>query len=140
MQCCGSGSASGSVLFWAYRIRIQIRFSHKYGSGSGSFYHQAKKVRKTLISVFCDFFMTFISVQDPDPYVYGPPGSVRQGYISQDPDPDPDPYQNVTDPQHSDTGTFFVRISPRNLNRFSSVHISSESPRGGKNWKKLSFY
>jgi hypothetical protein len=31
------GSASGSV-------------SHKYGSGSGSFHHQAKIVRKTLIS------------------------------------------------------------------------------------------
>jgi hypothetical protein len=25
------------------------------GSGSGSFYHQAKIVRKTLISTFCDF-------------------------------------------------------------------------------------
>jgi hypothetical protein len=28
-------------------------------SGSGSFQHQAKKVRKTLILTFCDFFMTF---------------------------------------------------------------------------------
>jgi hypothetical protein len=37
---------------------------------------------------------------DPDPYVFGPPGSesgyVRQRYESKD----PDPYQNVTDPQH----------------------------------------
>jgi hypothetical protein len=31
-QCCGSGSASGSI-------------SQRYGSGSGSFYNQAKKVR-----------------------------------------------------------------------------------------------
>jgi hypothetical protein len=28
-------------------------------SGSGSFYHQAKPVRKTLIPLFCDFFLTF---------------------------------------------------------------------------------
>ncbi len=33
-QCWGSGSAN-----------------HKYGSGSGSFHHQAKIVRKTLISI-----------------------------------------------------------------------------------------
>jgi hypothetical protein len=33
--------------------------SHRYGSGSGSFYHQAKIVRKTLIPTFCDFFLTF---------------------------------------------------------------------------------
>jgi hypothetical protein len=40
LQCWGSGSASGSV-------------SCKYGfeSGSGSFHHQAKKIRKTLISI-----------------------------------------------------------------------------------------
>jgi hypothetical protein len=32
--------------------------SQRYGSGSGSFYHQAKVVRKTLIptGTFCDFF------------------------------------------------------------------------------------
>ncbi len=89
------GSASGS-------------FSHKYGSGSGygsgSFHHQAKIVRKTLILLFCDFFMTFFtSVPDLDlwdPYVFGPPGSVRQRYGSEDPDPHPDPYQNFTDLQH----------------------------------------
>jgi hypothetical protein len=44
--------------------------------------------------------MTFYQCADPDPYVFGPPGSasgtVRQRYGSED----PDPYQNVTDPQH----------------------------------------
>jgi len=37
-----------------------------YGSGSrfGSFYHQAKIVRKTLISTVFDIFMTFIFEKD----------------------------------------------------------------------------
>jgi hypothetical protein len=61
--------ANQSVLGIRIRIRICIRIriffalpdlhldsvdwlviTHKYGSGSGSFHHQAKKVRKTLIS------------------------------------------------------------------------------------------
>jgi hypothetical protein len=29
--------------------------SQRYGFGSGSFYHQAKIARKTLIHLFCDF-------------------------------------------------------------------------------------
>jgi hypothetical protein len=46
-QCCGSGSLS----FWISRIRILNYF---YRSGSGSFHHQAKMERKTLIStVLC---------------------------------------------------------------------------------------
>ncbi len=48
-QRCGSGSPSGSVgsiCFWASRIRIRI-INQRYGSGS--FYHHAKIVRKTLI-------------------------------------------------------------------------------------------
>jgi hypothetical protein len=40
LLCCGSGSV-GSLCFWA---------KYKYGSGSGSFYHQAKIVRKALFS------------------------------------------------------------------------------------------
>jgi hypothetical protein len=32
--------------------------------GTGSFYHQAKVVRKTLNSLFCDFFMTFYSLKN----------------------------------------------------------------------------
>jgi hypothetical protein len=34
--------------------------SHLYGSGSGSFYHQTKIVRKILILLFCDFFLTYV--------------------------------------------------------------------------------
>jgi hypothetical protein len=41
------GSASGSV-------------SHKYGSGSGSFHHQAKIVKKTLISTGLGLSYDFI--------------------------------------------------------------------------------
>jgi hypothetical protein len=33
--------------------------SQMYGSGSGSLYYQAKMVRKTLIPIVCDFFLTF---------------------------------------------------------------------------------
>ncbi len=44
IQCCGSGS-TGSSCFWASWIRIH--YSEVYGSGS--FYHHAKLVRKTLI-------------------------------------------------------------------------------------------
>ncbi len=43
------GSASGSV-------------SHKYGSGSGSFHHQTKIVRKTLISTILWHFHDFLSL------------------------------------------------------------------------------
>ncbi len=46
-QCCRSGSVSGSV-------------SHKHGSWSGSFHHQAKRVRKTLISTFFWLLCLFI--------------------------------------------------------------------------------
>jgi hypothetical protein len=45
-QCCGSGSV-GSICFWASPGSGSI--SQRYGSGSGSFYHQAKIVRNTLI-------------------------------------------------------------------------------------------
>ncbi len=58
-----SGSA-GSVCFWASCIRIQIHYYDltRYGSdpGSGSFYNQAKILRKTLFPLFCVFFLTFI--------------------------------------------------------------------------------
>jgi hypothetical protein len=47
------GSASGSVC-------------HRYGSGSGSFNHQAKIIRKTLILLFCDFFGDFLSLKNDD--------------------------------------------------------------------------
>ncbi len=44
---------------------------------------------------------------EPDPHVFGPPGSISQRDPELDPDPDPvvrgadtDPHQIVTDPQH----------------------------------------
>ncbi len=46
-----SGSASGSV-------------SHKYGSGSGSYHHQAKIVRKTLISTVLWLLYDFLSLKN----------------------------------------------------------------------------
>jgi hypothetical protein len=60
--------------------------------------------KKPCFLLFCNFFVTFCSVPDPqpdlDPYVFGHPGSasgsVNQRYGSED----PDPYQNVTDPQY----------------------------------------
>ncbi len=65
------GSASGSV-------------GHKYESGSGSFYHQAKIVRKNLaFYCFVTSLWLFIfeewckctRVLNTDPYVFGPPWS-----------------------------------------------------------------
>ncbi len=60
-------------MFWASRIRIQIRH---YLDGSGSFHHQAKKSKKTLIyTVFClilwlfifeSFYLTKRAGSDPD--------------------------------------------------------------------------
>jgi hypothetical protein len=48
-QCCGSGSAGSS--------------SARYGSGSGSFYNQAKIVRKPLISTVLCFLYDFFSFE-----------------------------------------------------------------------------
>ncbi len=51
--------------------------SQMYGSGSGSFYHQVKIVRKTLIRTvpFCDFFTTFYLLKND---VNVPPKSNKQ--------------------------------------------------------------
>ncbi len=68
-QCCGSGC------IWASRIHIRT-VSHKYGSDSGSFHHHAKLIRKTLILLFCDFFLTFYQCSG------SASGSVRQRYGS----------------------------------------------------------
>ncbi len=67
-------------------------------------------LRKTFTStglwLIYDFLSlkNYVSVPDPDPYVFGPlgsaSGSVSQRYGCEDPDLQPDPYQNVTDPQH----------------------------------------
>ncbi len=58
------GSASESV-------------SHKYGSGSGTIHHQAKIVRKSLISA--GDFLNFTSVLDPDPLDRGTDPRIRIG-------------------------------------------------------------
>ncbi len=52
---------SGSVCFWACRIRIRQR--ERYGSGS--FHHQAKLVRKTLILHLYDFLSLKNAVNVP---------------------------------------------------------------------------
>jgi hypothetical protein len=50
-----------SAMLYITVIRIQIPGSGSFRTryGSGSFYHQAKIVRKTLIPTVCDFFITF---------------------------------------------------------------------------------
>ncbi len=67
------------------------------GSASGSFYHKAKIVRKTLITVpFCDFFMALylvLKITDENGRIrIRGSGSISQRYESAD----PDPYQNFT--------------------------------------------
>ncbi len=58
-HCWGSGS--GSV--WSGPPGSAFGpFSHKYGSGCGSFHHQAKTVRKTLISSVLQLLYDFLSV------------------------------------------------------------------------------
>jgi hypothetical protein len=66
----------------------QVHVWYRYGSGSRTFYHEAKIVRKTLISTVGLLYGFFYQ------YVFGPPGSasVRQRYGSEDPDPHPDLY------------------------------------------------
>jgi hypothetical protein len=107
MQCCGlsvvdpdpdlwdpyvfgaPGSASGSV-------------RHKCGSGSssGSFHHQTKMERKTLISTMLLLYLyDFLQCSGSGSvgavcYVPSRSGSVRLRYL------DPYQYQNVTDLQH----------------------------------------
>ncbi len=60
--------------------------SQKYRSESGSFHHQAKIVRKTLISTVLWLLFDFLSLKImknvQDPYVFGPAGSAA-GSVSQ---------------------------------------------------------
>jgi hypothetical protein len=72
VQCCGSCrirnflarsysnqcSGSGSTCFWGSGSTSQ-RYGSGFGSGSGSFYHHAKIVRKTLIPSNLWLFLTF---------------------------------------------------------------------------------
>ncbi len=60
-QCCGSGSGSvGFICFWVSWIRIRI--CH-YFYGSGSFYQQAKKLGKILISTIFLLLLDFLSLK-----------------------------------------------------------------------------
>jgi hypothetical protein len=110
--CCGFGSGSvGSVCFGPPGSATGS-FSHKYGSGSRFFHHRAKSKKNLDFYCFLTSLWFFVyeewrkctSVPDPDPnpYVFGLPGSaswsVSQRYGSEN--PHPNPYQNLTDPQH----------------------------------------
>ncbi len=100
--------------------------SQSYGSGSGSFYHKAKLVRKTLISTVLGllfdflslkndknvpsksntqknfflnyFFVGVLKVYDDNSGSGSESGSISQMHGSAE--ADPDPHQNVIDPQH----------------------------------------
>ncbi len=105
---------------------------YRYGSGSGScfgsgsFYHKAKIFKKLWFLLFCDFFLTFLSLKNDvkvpskssmqkkffDKICFVLPSwrsvmkiegsGSKSGSISQRRgSPDPDPHQNVMDPQHS---------------------------------------
>ncbi len=89
------GSASGSVI---------------YSYGSGSFYHQAKKWRKTLISAVLWLLCDFLSLKKWCKGTVKKKKNIKTKIVfflsyeghwrkEQEPDPHPDPYQNVTDPE-----------------------------------------
>ncbi len=102
--------------------------SQRYGSGSGSFYQQAKIIRKTLIPTVLWLLLDFLSLKNDGNvpsksnkqqnlkirlvFLLAPwrsmtkiagsgsgSGSISQTYGSAD--PVPDPYQNVVDLEHS---------------------------------------
>ncbi len=104
------------------------------GPGSGSFCHQAKIVRKTLIPTALWPLFDFLSLKMMQAYIQkviskktclknlvfllpswrsmtkiAGSGSINKRHGSADPDPDPDPLQNVMDPQHCFmvNGSFF---------------------------------
>ncbi len=54
-QCCGF------ICFWAFWSGSS---SQRYGSGSGSFYHQAKILRKTLIPTVLWLLFDFLSLNN----------------------------------------------------------------------------
>jgi hypothetical protein len=144
-------SASETVL----RIRIRMLLClldpdplvQRHGSGSGSFYHQAKKIRKTLIPTVLLILFDFLSLKN---YVnvHSKSNKQKKKYFNlffvgllkvndetenrriwiriQDPDPnsqrhgsaDPDPHQNVMDPQHCHK-YIFIQIFNENFCLFS---------------------
>jgi hypothetical protein len=78
--------------------------SQRYGSGSGSFYHQANIVRKTLIPTVLSLILDFLSFKNDvniplksnKAEILPESGSISQRHGSAD----PDPHQNVKDPEH----------------------------------------
>ncbi len=119
-QCSGSGSTffgppgSGTT---------SRRYGSWSGSGSGSFYHQAKIVRKTRILTVLWLLLDFLSLKNDvnvpsksnkqknfakkiilllaswrSMMKSAGSGSIRQRHGSKN--PDPDPQQNVMDPDH----------------------------------------
>ncbi len=102
-------------------LRIRIRRIHVFGPpgsgfisqryGSGSFFHQAKIVRKTLIPTVSWLHYDFQKVISKKTFLIklvfilsmtkiAGSGSISQRYGSLDPHPDPDLLQNFMDPQH----------------------------------------
>ncbi len=101
---------------------ISQRYGSGFGFGSGSFYHHAKIVRKTLIPTIMWLFLknlkndvnlpsksnkqnfffkiSFLFTSWGSMMKILGSGSISQRHGSADPDPDPDPHQNVMDPQH----------------------------------------
>ena len=122
-QCCGAGS-----------------ISQRNGSGSGSFYHQAKIVGKTLIPIVWwllfdflslknnvnvskaisrkTFFLKFFLLASWRSMTKIAGSGSESGSISQrngSVDPDPNPHQNAMDPQHcfsrkNTVGIFWLTI------------------------------
>jgi hypothetical protein len=72
-QCCGSGSESGSDPQDPHVFEPpgsgSGSVSQRYGSGSGSFNHQAKKIRKTLIPTALPLLFEFLSLKMMNMYL-----------------------------------------------------------------------
>ncbi len=104
--CCGSGSVN------------QIYGS---GSGSGSFYHQAKIVRKILISTVLWLVDEFLSLKTDEnvPSIRNKKKLIfcwhLESHWRKEQDPNPDPYVSVTDP----------RIRIRNKKRLWSITLDA---------------
>ena len=74
--------------------------SQRYESGSGSFHHQTKIARKTLIPIILQLLLDFLSLKNdvnvPSKSTVRRKTSISQRHRSAD----TDPTQNVMDPEH----------------------------------------
>ncbi len=112
--------------------------SQRYRSWSGSFYHQAKILRKTLIPTVLWLLLDFLSMKNG---VNVPSKSNKQknfflipgsgsGYICQRPrsaDPDPDQHQNVMDAEHESVNISFILSKHRCSSNNGSRRLHSNS-------------